>query len=266
MKKTLKLFCYLHLANLGAASMYPVNLTIGAFAVMAYGVFSTVVIWVLTYNFQVIAGWSFFELLFITSYGMLAYSIDLLFFRQFRDIDFVVRESIFDVYLSKPISPFLMFLGSRLNLSSIGTMVYALVALSISVSTLEILSVAFLAKLFVFLFLSAIISCSITVSIASIAFRTLQTRGLFDIYEGVYETISDYPLNVFSKLTQFVFSFVIPIGFIGYYPASYLLKQTDRNLLGDTTLLVFILAALLLLSLAGFAWRSSIKRYQSSGT
>ena len=69
-----------------------------------------------------------------------------------------------------------------------------------------------------------------------------------------------YPLSIFPVFVKNFFTFLIPFGFVGYYPACYFLGKIDKNF---QILLIFI--ALITATLARYIWKVGIKNYESVG-
>ena len=70
-----------------------------------------------------------------------------------------------------------------------------------------------------------------------------------------------YPLNVFPAAIQGFFTFLLPLGFVAYYPA--------MALLGKTTLPVELMlpaVGVFVVFLAFLVWRAGLKGYNSTGT
>ena len=70
-----------------------------------------------------------------------------------------------------------------------------------------------------------------------------------------------YPLQVFPTAIQGLFTYILPLGFVAYYPV--------LGLLGKTRMPVMILlpcVAVLTVVIASVLWRMGLKGYNSTGT
>jgi len=69
-----------------------------------------------------------------------------------------------------------------------------------------------------------------------------------------------YPLNIFAKAIKTVLTWVLPLGFIGFYPASYLLNNEWSHY-------IFALPGIVgvFLLLTSLIWKRGIRRYRGSG-
>lgn len=261
----LSLYWKIQSANVKSRLMYPFNFFLGFFSVMSIGVFSTLIVWVLTERFYSIAGWTFYEILFMVSFTGLCYSLGLVFFIQLLEIDGVLLNGDFDRFLVRPMNTLFQLTCTRLNINGLGNVCYFLVVLILSGSQVrdwDFYSISICVLLIICGFLT---SSSIHIIIATTAFRTLQSGGLFSIKATIYENVSNYPLTVFSKPIQFLLTFILPIGFIGFYPSVALL-DSQQQWLGSNVLAVCILFAIALPLLSYYLWHRAIKNYMSSGS
>ena len=78
-----------------------------------------------------------------------------------------------------------------------------------------------------------------------------------------YKYYANYPLEVYGKEIRFLFTAIIPIGFLNYYPVSLILEKNVKwDFLGNYTHVVSLGLILLTYNM----WRSATKRYISTGS
>ena len=78
--------------------------------------------------------------------------------------------------------------------------------------------------------------------------------------------MTSYPLNIFGPWLRRLLAFAVPLAFVTYFPGLYLLDKPDP--LGFPTVFQFLapVAAFAFAALTGFAWRSSVRHYRSTGS
>jgi ABC-2 type transport system permease protein len=78
--------------------------------------------------------------------------------------------------------------------------------------------------------------------------------------------LGQYPIHIFRQGLRFIFLWVVPIGFVTYYPAVFLLDKDDP--LGAPAIASFAapLAALAFCAAVGFGWQFAIRHYRSTGS
>ena len=73
---------------------------------------------------------------------------------------------------------------------------------------------------------------------------------------------AEYPLEIFNPLTIMIFTFVIQIGFISYYPAQIFVGQG----IWITAAYLTPLVALVMLAISIAFWKFGLKNYTSTGS
>ena len=80
-------------------------------------------------------------------------------------------------------------------------------------------------------------------------------------YGGVQT--SQYPMSIYPRSFQWIFTFIIPLACVAYFPIAVLLRHSSVPLaLG----LIAPLAGVLFLILACRLWRLGVKHYCSTGS
>ena len=73
--------------------------------------------------------------------------------------------------------------------------------------------------------------------------------------------MAQYPIGIFKKGFVFVFTYIIPYGFVNYYPLLYLLdKQTNKLFIFSPLITILYLIPSIIIFYKG------IKRYSSVGS
>jgi ABC-2 type transport system permease protein len=70
-----------------------------------------------------------------------------------------------------------------------------------------------------------------------------------------------WPTGIYHPLLKILITCVIPFSFVAFYPAGFLVRGGD-----PWPALLTPVVALCCLFVAGWLWRSGIKRYHSSGS
>ncbi|HDR7761775.1 hypothetical protein COK37_20750 [Bacillus thuringiensis] len=261
----LKLYFKMQGANIRSRMAYPFNFFLGIFCVTCFGIFSTLFIWVLTRNFPSVAGWNFYEILFVSSFNMLSYSLGLLFFIHIMEIDHFVRNAEFDRILIRPMNSLLQFASKQFNINSLGTVIYAIGALIYAGFHIEGWTIVTILYTVLLIICGSIVSVSIHLILGSTSFITLQSGGLFQMLDTIYTNVDNYPIIIFPKWIQVFLTFILPIGFIGYYPSAGLLGK-GSYLFNDYIILVCIGVTAILAILSYMFWNFCIKFYSGAGS
>lgn len=225
------------------------------------------VITMLVYRFHTLKGWTVWQLVFLYSLWVLCHSFYSVFFLNVSDLENQLVNGVFDQYLLRPVSPLLQFLGGEVQylgfsdafLGVIGiTIVYIHLTLHWTLWDFAFLLMSILS--------GAIIEVSIALTLSSIAFWTVKSRATIYVMSQFESVIQEYPLNIFGKWFKIATTALLPVAFMNYYPALFLLH---KNILGtDWEWLKFMspVVAVVMLGIAGLVWRAGLSRYESTGS
>lgn len=100
----------------------------------------------------------------------------------------------------------------------------------------------------------------IFLTLTALAFWSQERVGLIP---PVYNLLgfAQYPLNIFGPVVKFVLTFVIPFGFVAYYPATAFLTVHPPPEAYFTPV-----AGAVCLGVAGLVWRAGLRRYSGAGS
>jgi energy-coupling factor transporter ATP-binding protein EcfA2 len=78
-------------------------------------------------------------------------------------------------------------------------------------------------------------------------------------------TSGDYPLSILPRLVQGLFTFVLPLAFVAYFPAEVILGIAPKHGVMSVVTEWSALVGLLLFVLAKRVWAYSLRHYHSAG-
>ncbi|MFJ8773901.1 ABC transporter permease [Streptomyces microflavus] len=223
------------------------------------------IVLVVMHTVNVIGGWSLGELAFLYGLRMLAHAMWVLPLGHLWSLDQAVREAHFDRYLLRPLSPFLQFLTSRVQLNAFGDLLVAVIVLGYSFTLVDIhFTVPELLYLATAVCGGALIEVSVQIALACAVFRTLNTSALRNLADSVFGVLGSYPLTIFSSFSQYVLA-ATPIAFVAYFPAALALGKTEFFLVPQWYAALSLPVGVLMALCAASVWRSQMRHYQSAG-
>jgi ABC-2 type transport system permease protein len=214
-----------------------------------------------------IAGWSLGEVALLYALAETSFSTAELFGSALDDFNLRVAQGTFDRVLTRPRGAFFQVLAEDLALRRLGRVAQGVAVLVFATSRLDMTwTPAKLLVLLVALSSGVVIFFSIFVLAAAFCFWTVEGKEATHVFSYGGVTLVDYPLDIYADWMRRFVTFVLPIGFVSYYPALYLLERPDPLGLPDWVRLLSPAAALLLACLAWGGWRSGVRHYQSTGS
>ena len=79
-------------------------------------------------------------------------------------------------------------------------------------------------------------------------------------------TMTQYPLTIYPTEVVKTLTFLVPVGFVNWYPALFILGIPDPFGLPSALQFAGPVAALVLGVLAAVAWRNGVRHYRSTGS
>jgi len=222
---------------------------------------------VLFQRFGQISGWTLPQVgLF---YGMVsvAFAIAEAVPRGFDVFPGLVKSGDFDRVLLRPRSPALQILGQEFQLMRIGRFLQGGLVLIWSANRLAIDWTIPSVTLLVFAIIGgACLFSGLFVLQATMCFWTIESIEIVNsaTYGGV-ET-AQFPLTIYPRWFRWIFTFVIPLATINYFPVHAILNLTDS--VGSTRLIQWLspLAGVAFLLVCLQFWRVGVRHYTSTGS
>jgi ABC-2 type transport system permease protein len=97
-------------------------------------------------------------------------------------------------------------------------------------------------------------------------FFTVQAKEATHVFTYGGDALASYPLDIYTQGLRRFFTFVVPLAFVSYEPALYVLGRADPLGLPDAVRLLSPVAALAMAALAHWAWHYGVRHYQSTGS
>jgi ABC-2 type transport system permease protein len=228
---------------------------------------SLVFIWAVLTRFKSMAGWSQEEVFFIYTLRLLAHAGYCLLFHNVQMVSRYVRQGGFDRVLLRPLNPLLQLITWEYDPAGIGDLGLGLVCFVIVSRLLEFhWTPPALAFLVLVMAGGCLIELSLFLIINTLAFWITEAGRLTWIVLTFSDNFALYPLNIYNGVLQFVMTFLVPVGFMSYYPATAFLNRMGDTLFSPVFAYLTPLVGLALFAIAYSFWRVGINRYQSTGS
>lgn len=218
-------------------------------------------------RFGELAGWRVGEVAFLCGLGWIAFGLSEMVGAGFDIFPATIRQGEFDRVLLRPVGVFTQVLAADFQLRRLGRIAQGGLALGLALAWTPVAwTPAKLLYLPLVLVCGAIMYMALTVLGAVLCFWTVQSIEVINVLTYGGTEMTSYPLPIYHDLLRRFFIFVVPLAFISYFPALYLLDKPD--VLGLPTWLPFAmpLATAGLALAAVFAWQVGVRHYQSTGS
>lgn len=222
---------------------------------------------VLSTRFQALSGWTFPELAFIYGLALISHGLQVVFFIPTWQIEWLANSGQFDRLIVRPMDVLYQMLTRVVNLIGVfdlipGTVIFAYACFHVNVDW----TLWNAAGLAVIVLGAVLLRAGLYLIVSSLAFWTLKSGSLNGLMLDIQQRGSLYPLSFYPWFLQWVFSLVIPVGFISFYPAADWLHVAAPRPLPEGVSLATPVVGLLVFWMGVLVFRAGLKRYESSGS
>lgn len=215
-------------------------------------------------RFGTVAGWSFAEVGLIYGMGHMAFAFAEAFTREFDVFQNHVRTGNFDRVLLRPRSTVLQMLGAQFQLHRIGRFLQGGIALSIALRTLQLEWNALRVTLLIASVMGGTLLFSgLIVLQATSCFWVIESLEVWNTVTFGGITAAQYPISIYHKPIRYLFTFIVPMAAINYWPCAYLLGRSYAPLwlsFGSPVV------GCLFFALSLLVWQIGVRRYASTGS
>jgi len=176
-------------------------------------------------------GWNFYEVLLMQSIFILSQGIASIMFSNVLWTTLQhIREGSFEIVLLKPMNPLVFLVSTNFDAESIGLIIGGGVLFAFSVTQTEIVSIAAIPAFLLLFAAGFAVMAGINLIMAATSFKWVGNSRIPEIFDSIL-AFGRYPVNIFPKTVKGIATFLIPVGMIGFYPASALLGRLDPHVL-----------------------------------
>lgn len=240
---------------------YPLDCMIMMISLIAREITGFIGVMLIARTLNGIGNWNFYEICIIFAMAMMPESLGQTFLDSVWQIGEYVHRGRLDTLFVRPASLLFQVVMEWVNLEALVTFFTALIILVYGwIHTGIKVNIGNIAFLFEFVIVGTLLNSAIYLIFNSLNFWFVQGSELSDLVQTSRQ-FAKYPLLIFPKVIKIAFTYVLPFGFIGYYPAGYLLGKITWNIP-----LLLPIVTICVMAVASIVWSCGLKGYDSTGT
>lgn len=260
--RAIDLYCTLFRAGLRAKLNYRADVLVMVPSFLLIQAIGYVFLWVVFRQLPTIAGWSMHELVCVYAMISITEGIVGVFGEGLWALSWLKFHGAFDALLMRPVSPLLQVLLTSVGLHGFGPILLGSVMIARSLEHITIDWTPGRIAMAVALFLSAAIARLGTMLAASATAFWIETPfnpTINIVHSSSY--FARFPLTIYGQALNFALTFLVPWGFVSYYPVAWVFGKADVGWIGLFTPLVAVAA----FGFAAWLFRRGLARYESAG-
>ena len=213
-------------------------------------------------KFSNIKGFTLYQVLLTFGIIHFGFSFCETFFRGVDTFDDLILQGTFDRLLLRPQNILLQVFASDISFVKASRLIQSIIVLIIAIIKIDVIwSIDKIITLIFMLIASILIFLSIFILAASYCFLTVKGLEVRNVFTDGGKHMAQYPIGIFKKGFVFFFTYIIPYGFVNYYPLLYILGKTDNKLF-----IISPLITILYLIPCIIIFYKGVKKYSSTGS
>ncbi|MCS0602470.1 ABC transporter permease [Streptomyces sp. LP11] len=246
---------------------YRASFAMTTFGNFAATFFDFVAIMLMFSRVDMLAGWTLPEVAFLYGLSGTAFGLADLVIGSMERLGRRVRDGTLDTLLVRPAPVLAQVAADQFALRRLGRVTQGALVLGWAVSRLDVdwtlpklllMPVAVLSGCGIF--------CAVFVTGAAFQFLAQDAAEVQNAFTYGGTTLLQYPPSVFAKELVRGVTFVLPLAFVNWLPASWILGRPYPLDLPDWLAFTPPLVAVGCCALAGLAWRAGLRSYRSTGS
>lgn len=178
----------------------------------------------------------------------------------------MIRDGTFDGILVRPLPSLFQVVASDFSLRRVGKSLQGVAVLIVALVQLDVdWTLGRALALPLAIVSGVVIYAGVWIALATIAFWIVDAIEFVNAFTYGGNYLSQYPLPIFGRWLRGMMIFVIPIGFVAYFPALYLLDRPDELGLPDALRYASPLIAVAVALVAHLVWTNAVRHYRSAG-
>ncbi|MEU6220232.1 ABC transporter permease [Streptomyces sp. NPDC047022] len=246
---------------------YRVSFVMTAFGNFAGTALDFVAILLMFSRTDTLGGYGLREVAFLYGLSATAFGLADLALGSMERLGRRVRDGTLDTFMVRPVPVLAQVAADRFGLRRVGRVTqgvlvlgYAIAVLPLSWTPLKVLVIPLT------LLSGAAIFCAVFVAGAAFQFAAQDASEVQNSFTYGGQTLLQYPPTVFAKDLVRGVTFVLPLAFVNWLPALYVLGRPYPLGLPAWAAFAPPLVAAGCCALAGLAWRAGLRSYRSTGS
>lgn len=217
-------------------------------------------------SFGSLGGWGYESLAFLYGMSVLSHGLAVVLFIQTWYMPYCVVEGEYDMFLLRPMGVLFQFLFQDFNLIGITDMIpglmvffYGCAKVHMTVNFTNVCMILFT------LIGGTLIRGAVWIFCGTLSFWTKSTANFTDMVGELFERVSMYPLTIYPRWTQVLFTFLLPLAWITFYPVKGILG-IGESVIPIPMAIICLGVGMIMFALSCCLFRIGMRRYESAGS
>lgn len=217
-------------------------------------------------QFGEINGWNYGQLAFLYGLSVISHAVSMMFFVQGWFMGYSVIEGDFDRYLTRPLGVLYQFFFTTFNIFGITDLIPGIVVFIYGcVETGFRFTLGNAVGIIVMIIGAAFIRGGLYIMLGSTSFWTKSANDFGQYTQEIFDKSTMYPISMYPEALQFILTYLIPIGWVSFYPVSGLMGIETAVGIGSGNVWITFAVGVTVMLAAGLLFKIGLRRYESAG-
>lgn len=259
-KRLYSLFISYYKVNINSIAIYDKDFYFGILAMIIKYIANLLVLLFVFNLVNDINGWTLNEVLFLYGFNLIGFSLWSCFFINTISLPYYLRDGSFDRFLLRPVSPIFQIMMDGFDEDSWGELITGIIIFTYASFRLGI-KWYFLIITPIFSISACFIYAGISIMLSTLSFFTIGKSDFANLTIE-FKEFAKYPLSIYKKFLQLIFTTIIPIGFVAFFPSLIFIKGLEMSYL----IIIIPLVSFIYYKISRMIWYMGMKRYGSTGS
>lgn len=217
-------------------------------------------------QFGEINGWNYGQLAFLYGISVISHAVSMMFFVQGWFMGYSVIEGDFDRYLTRPLGVLYQFFFTTFNIFGITDLIPGIVVFIYGcIETGFRFTFGNAVGIIVMIIGAAFIRGGLYIMLGSTSFWTKSANDFGQYTQEIFDKSTMYPISMYPESFQFILTYLIPIGWVSFYPVSGLMGIETAVGIGSGNVWITFAVGIVVMLAAGLLFKIGLRRYESAG-
>ena len=222
-------------------------------------------LWIMFSHLNDLRGFTLAEVAFLYGAGSLGLGIADTLIGSVERIGDYVRTGRLDQMLTKPVPLLVQVCADQFTLRRLGRITQAAIVFGWAAAYVDWTPARVLVAVSMIIS-GAAVFFGLFVGFSCIQFWTTDATEFANAFTYGGATVTQYPLSIFPREVLVALTFVIPVAFVNWYPALFVLGREDPFGMPQWLQFASPLAAVVTVGLSLLVWRTGVRHYTSTGS
>lgn len=217
-------------------------------------------------QFGQINGWNYGQLAVLYGLSVISHALSMIFFVQGWFLGHYVIEGEFDRFLTRPMSVLYQFFFTQINIFGITDLIPGILVFAYGCYKIHFAwSMTNVVLLLVLLIGATLIRGGVYIILGTSSFFTRSANDFGQYTQEIFDKTTMYPISMYPESLQFILTYMIPIGWVSFYPVSAMLGIGEQVTGFAGVVGLTLVIGIVVMAVAGLFFNYGLRSYESAG-